>query len=70
MGFLFKLTSNTYPYYIQVVRWSLIKIKDVESPLLKFRINFCYQYLPILYTGCKMVIIKNKGCRMIFIQAN
>ena len=45
---------------MQVVRWSLLKIKGVESLLLKFRIIICKQYLDILNTGCKMVIIKNK----------
>ena len=36
----------------------IIKIKDIESLLLNFRIISRKQYLAILHTGCKMVIIK------------
>ena len=46
----------------------IIKNKDIESLLLKFRIIIRKQYLAILQTGCKMVIIKNKGCRVSFIK--
>ena len=64
--------ANTLRKYLAilqtVVRYYLFKIKDVESLLLKFRIIIRKQYLAILQTGCKMVIIKNKGYRVTFIK--
>ena len=43
-------------------------MENVESVLLKFRIIIRKQYLAILNTGCKMVIIIDKECRVSFIK--
>ena len=43
---LFKLTKSIYLYNQQLIRWSLFKMKNVESLLLKFIIS-TYPY----YTG-------------------
>ena len=62
------ITSNTYSYYMRIVRWALLKIKDVDSLLLKFMIIINTQYLVILNANWRMVKIKNKKQRVAFIQ--
>ena len=49
--------------------WSLFFLEwKVESLLLKFRLVIRKHYLPILFSGCKIAIIKNIERRVTFIK--